>query len=290
MELRILYYYLTVVREQNITRAAEVLHITQPTLSRQLSELEAELGTQLFERGRRKISLTESGALLRRRAEELVALADKTKEELSGLDGSLSGVVSIGSGVSASAAELPKLLHSYSARFPQVHFELHTGVAADIREKLDKGLLDIGLLIEPVEIEKYDFVRLPQREVWGALLPLGDPLEEKEAVTPGDLRARTLIAPQRMGEREMKAWFGGDTERLHIYCTCDLAANAALLVEQGLGVALTIEGAVSSYNNVSFRPLSPAIVSTSVLVWKKYQPFGPAVQKFIEEIKNAYRA
>ncbi|MCH3973215.1 MAG: LysR family transcriptional regulator [Oscillospiraceae bacterium] len=290
MELRVLRYYLTVVREENITRAAEILHITQPTLSRQISALEAELGTQLFERGKRKIVLTESGLLLRRRAEELISLADKTEREFSSHDGDIAGVVSIGSGESAAATELPKLLRSYSARFPQVQFELHTGVATAIRDKLDKGLLDIGLLIEPVEIEKYDFVRLPQKEVWGVLLPFGDPLTEKDCIVRNDLRARRLIVTQRMKEREAKAWFGGDTEHLNVYCTCDLAANAALLVEQGLGVAFTIAGAVANYNNVCFRPLSPAITSTSVLVWKKYQPFSPAVQKFIEEIKHAYRA
>lgn len=290
MELRTLRYYLTVVREENITRAAERLHMTQPTLSRQLAELETELGTRLFERGKRKITLTESGMLLRRRAQELVDLADKTEREFGSHDEELTGTVSIGSGESASAAELPKLLRGYSARYPQVQFELHTGVAAAIKEKLDQGFLDIGLLIEPVEIEKYDFVRLPQQEVWGVLLPLGDPLAEKKAIAPADLRTRRLIVTQRMKEREAKAWFGGDTDRLNIYCTCDLAANAALLVEQGLGVAFTIQGAVAHYNNVCFRPLEPAATNTSVLVWKKYQPFSPAVLKFVEQIKNAYRA
>ncbi len=290
MELRVLRYYLTVVREENITRAAEVLHLTQPTLSRQLSELETELGAKLFVRGKRKITLTEQGMLLRRRAEELVALAEKTEREFHEQDETLTGTISIGSGESASAAELPKLLRRYSARYPQVTFELHTGVAAAIREKLDQGLLDIGLLIEPVEIEKYDFVRLPQQEVWGVLLPLGDPLAEKETVSPEDLRARPLIATQRMKEHAAKAWFGGDTDRQHIYCTCDLAANAALLVAQGLGVAFTIEGAVFNYNNVCFRPLSPAATNASVLAWKKYQPFSPAARKFIEQIQNAYRA
>ena len=201
MELRILRYYLTVVREENITRAAEILHITQPTLSRQLAELEAELGARLFERGKRKITLTESGVLLRRRAEELVELADKTEREFSDHGEALTGVISIGSGESAAAAELPRLMKRYSARYPQVRFELHTGVAPAIREKLDRGLLDIGLLIEPVEIEKYDFVRMPQRELWGLMIPLGDPLAQREVITPENVRGLPLIVTPRMARR-----------------------------------------------------------------------------------------
>lgn len=290
MELRVLRYYLTVVREGNITRAAEVLHITQPTLSRQLAELEDELNTRLFERGRRRLVLTEPGVLLCRRAEELVALADKTALEFDSRGEDLAGVVSIGSGESAAAAELPRLMRQYSARWPQVSFELSTGVAADIRDKLDRGLLDIGLLIEPVEIEKYDFVRLPQKELWGLMLPPGDPLAQKECFAPGDVRGLPLIVTPRMKERDALAWFGGSLDGLDIRCSCDLAANAALLVEHGFGYAFTIQGAVAHYSNVCFRPLTPALQNTSVLVWKKYQPFSPAVQKFIELIKNAYRA
>ena len=283
MELRVLRYYLTVAREENITRAAEILHITQPTLSRQMAELEAELNTRLFERTNRKIVLTEAGMLLRRRAEELVSLAEKTELEFKNSGEELSGLISIGSGVSAVVSEnLPDLIQTYSNRYPHVRFELHTGTAAVIKDQLDKGLLDIGILMEPVEVEKYDFIRLPKKDVWGILMPEDDPLAQKNSITPADLQTLPLIVSWRIVEREARAWFGGDTDHLHVICTYDLIDNAALLVERRLGYAFVIEGALKNYSGLVFRPLSPEISNTSVLVWKKYQPFSAAVQKFIE--------
>lgn len=291
MELRVLRYYLTVAREENITRAADMLHITQPTLSRQMAELEEELHTRLFERTNRKIVLTESGMLLRRRAEELISLADKVQQEFQSGGDELTGLISIGSGVTAAvSACLPKLLQDYAQKYPQVRFELHTGTAAGIKDLLDKGLLDIGILMEPIEVEKYDFVRLPVKEVWGILMPADDPLAQKTAITPGDLQDLPLIVSWRIREREAKAWFGGDTEHLNVFCTYDLIDNAATLVERRLGYAFVIQGALKPAPGLIFRPLAPEVSNTSVLVWKRYQPSHPAVQKFIELAQNAYRA
>ena len=291
MELRVLRYYLTVAREENITRAADILHITQPTLSRQMAELEEELNTKLFERTNRKISLTESGMLLRRRAEELVSLADKIEQDFQNGDDELMGLISIGSGVSAAVSEnLPEILGTYAQNYPQVRFELRTGTASVIKDQLDKGILDVGILMEPVEVEKYDFVRLPQKEVWGILMPDDDPLSQKEVITPADLRSLPLIVSWRIGEREAKAWFGKDTEKLNVFCTYDLIDNAALLVKHRLGYAFTIKGALKPFPGLTFRPLFPEVSNTSVLVWKKYQPANQAVQKFIELVRNAYGA
>ena len=291
MELRVLRYYLTVAREENITRAADMLHITQPTLSRQMAELEEELNTRLFERTNRKIVLTESGMLLRRRAEELISLADKVQQEFQSGGDELTGLISIGSGVTAAvSACLPKLLQDYAQKYPQVRFELHTGTAAGIKDLLDKGLLDIGILMEPIEVEKYDFVRLPVKEVWGILMPADDPLAQKPAIAPGDLQDLPLIVSWRIREREAKAWFGGDTEHLNVFCTYDLIDNAATLVEHRLGYAFVIQGALKPAPGLTFRPLAPEVSNTSVLVWKRYQPSHPAVQKFIELAQNAYRA
>ncbi len=291
MELRVLRYYLTVAREENITRAAEILHITQPTLSRQMAELEEELDTRLFERSNRRISLTEAGMLLRRRAEELVTLADKTEQEFKTGGEELTGLISIGSGVTAAVSEaLPKLLEAYSQKHSQVRFELRTGTAAVIKDQLDKGLLDVGILMEPIEVEKYDFLRLPQKDVWGILMPEDDPLAEKSFVTPGDLQSLPLIVNWRIVEREAKAWFGGSTEHLNVFCSYDLIDNAALLVERRLGYAFVIEAVARNRQGLAFRPLSPEISNTSVLVWKKYQPASLAVQKFIELARNAYGA
>lgn len=291
LELRVLNYFLIVAREENITRAAEILHITQPTLSRQMAELEEELNTKLFERTNRKVILTESGMLLRRRAEEVVSLANKIQQEFQNGDDELMGVISIGSGVSTAVSEtLPGLLQEYNQDYPKVRFELHTGTAAMIKDQLDKGLLDVGILIEPVEVEKYDFIRLPQKEIWGILMPENDPLAQKEIITPKDLRSLPLIVSWRIGEREAKAWFGGDTEHLNVFCTYDLIDNASLLVEHRLGYAFVIEGALKSLSGLAFRPLSPEVSNTSVLVWKKYQPMNKAVQKFIDKARNAYKA
>ena len=291
MELRVLRYYLTVAREENITRAADMLHITQPTLSRQMAELEEELHTRLFERTNRKIVLTESGMLLRRRAEELISLADKVQQEFQSGGDELTGLISIGSGVTAAvSACLPRLLQDYAQKYPQVRFELHTGTAAGIKDLLDKGLLDIGILMEPIEVEKYDFVRLPVKEVWGILMPADDPLAQKTAIAPGDLQDLPLIVSWRIREREAKAWFGGDTEHLNVFCTYDLIDNAATLVEHRLGYAFVIQGALKPAPGLTFRPLAPEVSNTSVLVWKRYQPSHPAVQKFIELAQDAYRA
>lgn len=291
MELRVLRYYLTVAREENITRAAEILHITQPTLSRQMAELEQELNARLFERTSRKIVLTEAGVLLRRRAEEVVSLADKIEQEFQTGDSELMGVVSIGSGVSAAVSEcLPALLEEYARKYPLVRFELRTGTAAVIKDQLDKGLLDIGILMEPIEVEKYDLLRLPQKEIWGILMPADDPLAQKAAITPADLSGLPLLVSWRIGEREAKTWFGGDTGHLNIFCTFDLIDNAALLVERRLGYAFVIDGALKPTPGLVFRPLSPEVSNTSVLVWKKYQPASQAVQKFIELARDAYKA
>lgn len=289
MELRVLRYFLTVAREENITRAAEILHITQPTLSRQMAELEEELNTKLLERTNRKISLTEAGMLLRRRAEELVSLADKIEQEFKSGGEELTGLISIGSGVTAAVSgTLPELMERYAGEYPHVRFELRTGTAASIKEQLDKGLLDIGILMEPVEVEKYDFFRLSKKDVWGILMPKDDPLTQKSVITPADLRSLPLIVSWRIEEREAKAWFGGNTEDLNVFCTYDMIDNAVLLVERHLGYAFVIEGATKNIPDLVFRPLSPEISNTSVLVWKKYQPANRAVQKFIDLARNAF--
>lgn len=291
MELRVLRYYLAVAREENITRAAEILHITQPTLSRQMAELEDELNTKLFERIHRKILLTEDGMLLRRRAEELVSLADKTEQEFKRGGEGLVGLISVGSGVTAAVSDaLPELMQTYVEKYPQVQFELRTGNAALIKDQLDKGVLDIGILMEPIEVEKYDFVRLPQKDIWGLLMPEDDPLVKKEFITPADVKCLPLIVNWRIEERETRAWFGGSIDNLNIFCSYDMIDNAALLVKRRLGYAFVIKGAVKDFSGLSFRPLSPEIVNTSVLVWKKYQPANRAVQKFIELALDSYRA
>ncbi|MDE7395244.1 MAG: LysR family transcriptional regulator [Clostridiales bacterium] len=290
MELRVLRYFLAVVREENILRASEVLHITQPSLSRQLAQMEEELGARLFERGNRKITLTEAGMLLRRRAEELVALADKTEQEFAELSGGddVSGIISIGSGEISAVSELAKMIKAFSEDHSNISFNFYSGNADNIKDQIDQGLLDFGLLLEPVEMEKYDYLRMPVKEHWVVVVPKGSPLAEKASVTPQDLQDTPLILPSRdRVKAELANWLGSSFDKKNVFSSNNLINNAALLVEQGLGVALSIQGAVSLYGNdkVCVRPLYPDLISTSVIVWKKHQPMGVAATKFLDRIR-----
>lgn len=288
MEIRVLRYFLTVVREENITRAAEVLHITQPTLSRQLREMEEELGVQLFDRGSRKITLTSEGMLLRRRADEILQLVDKTEQELVEQEEQVEGKITIGCGEIASVEQLPPLFSAFHEKHPLVTFDLYTATADHVKEQMDRGLVDIGLLLEPIDIEKYDFIRLDTTERWVVLMRPDDPLTAQEAVTAKDLADLSLILPRRMKvQGELASWFGDYYENLHVLFTSNLSTNAAAMVRQGLGYAIVIEGAVPFWdqNKITYRPLSPALTATSVLAWKRGQPFSPAATKFIAHTK-----
>lgn len=288
MEIRVLRYFLTVVREESITKASEVLHITQPTLSRQLSQMEEEVGVKLFERGPRKITLTNEGILLRRRAEEILQLVDKTQKELIEQDEQVEGKVSIGCGEIASVQLLPKLFKEFRERYPRVSFDIFTATADLVKEQMDKGLLDVGLLLEPVDMEKYDFIRLDMKENWVVLMRPDDPLAQKECVTAKDLSDLPLILPRRMSvQSELASWFGEYYEGLNVVFTSNLSTNGAIMVSNGLAYSLVIEGAVPFWDQtkIVYRPLSPVLTTTSVLAWKRGQPFGLAATKFIEYTK-----
>lgn len=291
MEIRVLKYFLTVAREENITKAAEVLHITQPTLSRQLVQLEDELGVKLFKRGKSKITLTDEGMLLRRRAGEIVDLADKTEKEFSEHNNIIGGEIFIGGGETNAMHVLADLIKKFSKEFPQVKYDLYSGNADDIKERIDRGLIDIGLLTEPVNIEKYDFIRLPQKERWGVLMKKDSPLAKKEYITPNDLVGLPIINTKRsIVQNEIENWFGVDYQKLNVIATYNLIFNAAIMVEEGLGYALCLEKLVNinDETKVCFKPLYPKLETGSVIVWKKYQVFSTATTKFIENIKEAF--
>lgn len=286
MEFRVLKYFLTVAREENISRAAEVLHVTQPTLSRQLAELEEELGVILFIRGNRKISLTESGILLRRRAEEVLTLMDKLEEEIRQNDQIVAGTLNIGAAEAAATRILPAIMRSFSEKYPNVRYELFTATADIVKERIDKGLIDIGLLTEPVELSKYDYLRLNEKDRWGILTWKESSLAAKESVTADDLRFQPMLVPRRIEVLNNIANWCGDAYRdFQIYASYNLIGNAAMLVRQRLGNALALECTVSIYENrdIVFRPLYPLLESTSVLVWKKYQPANNITKRFIQE-------
>ena len=284
MELRLLHYFLTVAREENISRAAEALHITQPTLSRQMAQLEEESGVRLFDRsvGTRKIALTGEGILLRRRAEEILELVDKTQHELAEQEGQVQGTIAIGCGEIGSVGLLPELFQGFREKHPLVQFDLFTAGNDSICERMEQGLLDFGILLGPPAMERYDCVFTGWHEKWTALIPPKSPLAEKETVTAKDLRDVPLILPRGLqNESRLAQWFGRTFPKLQPVVTCNLTANAAAMVGQGLGCALVIEGTVpfDSAHIVS-RPLSPELGSASVLAWKRGQPFSRAATLF----------
>lgn len=287
MELRVLQYFLAVVREENISRAAESLHVTQPTLSRQMTQLEEELGTPLFIRGKH-LTLTDAGVMLRRRAEEVVSLINKIESEFEEQN-EVGGIISIGSGGLSAVEFLLPAMQSFREKYPRVQFQFYTNSAEYVKERLDQGLLDFGLLLEPIDITKYDYLRMPAKEKWGLLLRSDSPLAEKEYITKADLQSIPLITTDRRSlQNELEHWLGKPFSELDIFATYNIITNVALLVNSGAASALTIEGAVNLFGSDKFvfKPLFPELSMTSVLAWKKFQPSFGASGKFLEYLKT----
>ena len=286
MELRVLKYFLAVAREENITKAAALLHLTQPTLSRQLMQLEEELRVQLFRRSRYHIELTEDGMLLRRRAQELVDLAEKTTREFTMRETELMGEIAIGAGETRSMSFLSRAMVSFREHYPKVTFRIFSANADDVKERLDTGLLDMGLLTEPVDVGRYAFCRMKERDRWGVLVRLDSPLAGLDSVTPDDLEQVPLIISGRERvQRELANWFGDRWERLQIAASFNLILNAANMVRYGVGTALSFD-LNFSFDDLRFIPLSPTMDTGTVLVWKKDLVLTPVVEAFHQHIKN----
>lgn len=286
MELRVLKYFLAVAREENITKATALLHLTQPTLSRQLMQLEEELGVQLFRRSRYHIELTEDGMLLRRRAQELVDLAEKTTREFTMRETELMREIAIGAGETRSMSFLSRAMVSFRERYPKVTFRIFSATADDVKERLDTGLLDMGLLTEPVDVGRYAFCRMKERDRWGVLVRLDSPLAGLDSVTPDDLEQVPLIISGRERvQRELANWFGDRWERLQIAASFNLILNAANMVRYGVGTALSFD-LNFSFDDLRFIPLSPTMDTGTVLVWKKDLVLTPVVEAFHQHIKN----
>ena len=291
MELRVLRYFLAVAREESISGAAQFLHITQPTLSRQLMELEEELGVKLLSRGRknRKVQLTEEGMLLRRRAEEILELADKTQAELSTSSDAISGDIFIGGGETDAMRLIAKTAKALQRDYPNIRYHLYSGTADDVAERLDKGLLDFGIVIEPAKMERYNYVRLPVTDTWGLLMQKNHPLARKSAIGPEDLIGLPLLTSrQSMVKNELSGWFGHRVESLNIVATYNLVYNASLMVDEGFGLALCLDKLVntSGDSNLCFRPLEPGLKAHLNIVWKKYQVFSKATELFLERLQQ----
>lgn len=292
MELRTLRYFLATAMEGNITRAADILHVTQPTLSRQLMDLEKELGTTLVIRGKKGLTLTDDGLYFRQRAEEIIELAERLERQFVEKSENISGVINIGATEAIGSRILAKLIRNFSKKYPLVQFNLFNEMADTIKDRLDKGLEDIGLLLEPVDVLKYNYVRLTQKETWGILVRNDHPLAARNAVSAQEMADYPLILPSREKVRaEIINWIGKDEKDLCIPLSYTLLSNAVLLVEEGLGCAFCLDGALALRNspNLCFIPISPEHTTRSVLVWKKNQMFSPATSLFIQEI-NMMRA
>lgn len=287
MELRVLQYFLAVSREQSVSGAAEHLHLSQPTLSRQLKDLEDELGKQLFIRGNRKITLTEEGVILRKRAEEIMELVKKTESEITLSDDVIAGDIYIGAGETDAVRVIAMAARCLQAEYPQIHYHIASGDAEYVLERLDKGLIDFGILFDPTDLSKYNHLRIPQKDTWGVLMRRDCALAEKDCICPEDLWDKPLIiSRQQKAGSPLSIWLKQDFSNLNIVATYSLIYNGSLLVDEGLGYALSLDKLVnvSGDSSLCFRPLYPRLEIGLNLVWKKYQVFSKAADKFLEKI------
>lgn len=288
IETRLLQYFLAVAEEQSITKAAEYLHISQPTLSKQMMDLEEALGRQLLVRGRKKITLTEEGTFLRGRAQEIISLMDKTESAFRENEQSISGDVYIGCGEHRSTFTIMQIIRSIQEEYPDIRFHFFSSNADAIIERLDKGLLDMGFLLEPEITPRYDYKKLPLREAWGILMRKDSPLADVETISFAMLADLPLIMPSQTSNRgRMKAYFTEANVNPHVVSTYNLIYNAGLMVEAGIGYALCIDDLINTAGShpLTFRPLSPELYSDVYLFTKKYQVFSKAAKLFLSRLE-----
>lgn len=289
MELRVLQYFLAVAREQSVSGAAEYLHLSQPTLSRQLKDLEEELGKQLFLRGNRKITLTEEGMILRKRAEEIMDLVRKTEREVTLNDEKIAGDIYIGAGETDAIRLLARAAGSLQREHPQIRIHIASGDSADVTEELDKGLIDFGILFDPRDLSKYNYLRIPEKDVWGVLMRRDSPLAAKTAIRPEDLWDKPLILSRQHREGSaLSLWLNRSESDLRVVATYSLLFNGAILVDEGIGYALTLDKIFNTQgSNLCFRPLTPILQANLCIVWKKYQVFTKAAELFLHALQKS---
>lgn len=291
MEIRVLKYFLAVAREENISAAAESLHVTQPTLSRQLMDLEDELGKILFTRGNRRIVLTEEGMILRKRAEEIISLVDKTESEIMKSDDNISGDVYIGGGETEGIRLIAQTAKQLNDEGYNIRYHIFSGNAVDVSEKIDKGLLDFGIFLEASNLQKYNSIQLPYTDTWGVLMRKDSPLAQKKEICPDDLWDVPLITSQQADtNNELSNWIKRDKSQLNIAATYNLLYNASLMVEEGIGYALCIDRLVRITDDgpLCFHPLKPKRTARLDIVWKRYQVFSKAAEMFLKKLQENF--
>lgn len=291
MEMRALENFLAVAREQNITAAAESLHISQPALSTQLKAMETELGKQLLIRGvkgSRKVMLTEEGMILRKRAEEILSLMRRTEEEIAGSNETIAGNVFIGTGETEIVRLFARIAKKLQQKYPDIRYHISSGNAEHVLEYLDKGLIDFGLLFTEIDTQKYEAIPVPIKDTWGVLMRKDSPLAQKETICPKDLWDKPLIVSHQKGDDAyLNQWLGREESELNIVATYNLVFNASLLVDEGLGYALCYDKLVNTHgSNLCFRPFSPRLDAYGFIVWKKYQVFSKAANIFLQNLRS----
>ena len=286
-----LQYFLAVAREQSISAAAEYLHITQPTLSRQLRDMEEELGCQLLIRGNRRVMLTEQGMLLRKRAEEILELVHKAEDEMNISSDSVTGDITIGAGESGAFRRVAQLAREVQSRQTGIRFHTFSGEKAELMERLDKGLMDFAVLLGDVDAARYEAVPLPEKDAWGVLLPAAHPLAERSSLTPGDLERTPLLLPRsELEDGDVSRWFLRAGCTMQVAGTFSLMQSAALMAEAGMGLAVTLSSLSGRFApELSFRPLEPALTVGASVVWKRYQIFSRAGEVFAQALRDSVK-
>ena len=292
MEIRTLRYFLAVAREENMTRAAEILHVTQPTLSKALKSLENELGKKLFIRHSFSIRLTEEGVLLRNRAEDLISMADKIEQEFISLDDISGGELYLGLAESYQIRYLARVIKDFKTRYPNLHYHITSGDTEQIADKLDKGLLDFLVLAELPDSRKYEYLTFPEKDIWGLVIPDGDPLAEKDVIRPEDLKGLPLFCSEQAWNGDLKKWAGGAFSKMRLEGSFRLSYNGSVFAREGLGYLLTFRYLIdtSEESGLVFRPLDPALETTLYIAWNRYQTFTPIAGRFLQQLKESFES
>lgn len=296
MEIRVLKYFLTTIREGNITKAAKYLNLTQPNLSRQINMLERDIGHKLFERKHNNIILTPEGILLKKRAEEIINMVDKTRAEFNFTDKVIAGDIFIGAGETWAMSLVASVMKDVQSDYHHIRYNIYSGNFQDITEKLDKGLLDFGLLIDPADLSKYDYLKIPLKDTWGLAMRKDSPLSNKKNITKKDLLNIPLIISRQVIETEIEdndfsRWFSDTFDNLNITATYNLIYNALIMVSEGMGYALCLDKLIDNmyHQNICFIPLKPKLESGINIVWKKNQEFSRASKIFLDRLTNKFK-
>lgn len=289
MELRVLQYFLAVTREQSISGAAESLYLSQPTLSRQLKELEEELGKQLFIRGSRRVTLTEEGMILRKRAQEIMELVKKVEDEISQSDELVAGDITVGTGETDGVRFLARAAQNLQKDCPLIHLHIVSGDKATVIEDLDRGLIDFGIIFGDVDVSKYEHISLPYKDIWGVMMRRDSPLAEKDEITAADLMDKPLIiSRQAFRNSDFRDFFPGGQENLNIVATYNLLFNGSVMASEGMGYVICFDKIinVSGDSELCFRPLSPKLEASMSIVWKKYQVHSKVTERFLNKLRE----